>query len=198
VAALLLTAASAALVIAALRVRFALSNAAWQAMGAVLSQVMQSPPPVTGVIGPASEQTARANAARRAQYVLAATRRVAVARADARSKGQDVGAATRDALATEQRYYSQHLAAMWNRASAAGKTDMAALEHGNLLGWLAVKSDRTTPECAAASGRNFYASRMPDIGFPGTVHPNCKCVPVAPWPGGKLLPSRGLQFARAA
>lgn len=198
VAALLLTAISVAALIAAIRIRFALSAIAWRALGAVLTFVMASPPPVTGIIGAASEQSARMNAARRAQYVLAATRRVIVAARDARAKGQPAGDAIRAQIAREQRYYSQHQAAMWNRAAAAGKTDMAALEHGNLLGWLTKFDDRTSAECRAAHGKNYYASAMPDIGFPGSVHPRCRCLPSAPWPGGKLLPSRGARWARAA
>lgn len=196
VAALLLTAISVAALIAAIRIRFALSAIAWRALGAVLTFVMASPPPVTGVIGAASEQTGRMNAARRAQYVLAATRRVIVAVREARSKGQSAGDAIRAQIAREQRWYAAHQAAMWNRAAAAGKTDMAAAEYGNLLGWLA--RAKASPECAAASGKNFYASHMPDIGFPGAVHPNCKCMPVAPWPGAPLLPSRGARYERAA
>lgn len=198
IAALLLTALSATAVIAALQIRFALSALAWKALTAVLAFVMAHPPVVTGVVGAASAQTSRMNAARRAQYVLAATRRVTAAARDARAKGEPMMDAIKAQIAREQRYYSQHQAAMWNRASAAGKTDMAALEHGNLLGWLAKHDAHTSAECKAASGKNFYASAMPDIGFPGSVHPSCRCEPVAPWPGGKLLPSAALRYARAA
>jgi hypothetical protein len=191
-------AVSAAAAVAALRARFALSRAAWQALGAVLAEVFSHPPPVTGVIGPASAQTSRMNTARRAQYVLAAARRVMGAARDARAKGEPVGAAIRAHLAKERRYYAQHQQAMWNRAASAGKTDMAALEHGNFLGWNTVIDERTSAECRASDGKNYYATAMPDIGFPGSVHPGCRCYPSAPHPGGRLLPSRGQRFARAA
>ncbi|HEY2090036.1 MAG TPA: hypothetical protein VGH54_28945 [Mycobacterium sp.] len=205
IAALLATAAvtaayasSVALMLGALKARFALSHAAWQALGSVLTQVTASPPPVTGVIGAASEQTARQNAARRAQYVVAASKRVLGAAREARAKGEPVTGAIRDQLAVERRYYSLHLAAMWGRASAAGKTDMAALEHGNLLGWYAVLDGHTSAECRNADGMNYYASAIPDIGLPSAVHLHCRCEPGPAHPGGKLLPSRGLKFARAA
>lgn len=191
-------AVSVAAVIAALKVRFAMSAAAWSALGAVLGDVMQHPPAVTGVIGAASAQTSRMNAARRAQYVLAAAKRVTVAARDARAKGEPVTKAIADQLATERRFYGQHTQAMWNRAKAAGQTDMAAAEHGPLLGWNSVLDSRTSPECRNADGRNYYATAMPDIGFPGSVHPSCRCFPSAPHPGGKLLPSRSARFARAA
>ena len=187
-----------AAMVAALRLRFALSSAAWHALGSVLTLVTQHPHPVTGVIGPASAQVSRMNAARRAQYVLAASKRVLGAAREARAKGESVTQAITGQLATERRYFEQHQAAMWDRATAAGRVDMEAAVHGDLLGWLSVKDRRVSPECAAASGKNFYASRIPDIGFPGSVHPSCRCLPVAPWPGGKLLPSRGARFARAA
>jgi hypothetical protein len=185
--------------IAALAARFALTTAAVSALGAVLNVVLTHPPPVTGVIGAASAQTSRVNLARRAQYVIAAAKRVMGAARDARAKGEPVGAAIRAQLAKERRYYEQHQAAMWNRAAAAGKTDMAALEHGNLLGWNTVIDERTSADCRAADGWNYYASSMPDIGFPGSVHERCRCFPSAPHPRGRVLPgSRPPRYARAA
>jgi hypothetical protein len=184
--------------IAALKLRFALSAAAWQALGAVLAMVTTHPPPLTGVIGEASRQTSRMNTARRAQYVVAAAKRVLGAARDARAKGESVKDAFRDALATERRYYLMHLAAMKNRANAAAETDKAAAKYGNLLGWKAKMDDRTSAECRIANGQNYYASSIPDIGIPGAVHPSCRCKPVRPWPGGKLLPGSAPRYARAA
>ena len=184
--------------VAALRVRFALSHAASSALTAVLTDVTSHPPPVTGVIGPASEQTSRINTARRAQYVLAAAKRVMGAAQDARSKGEPVTAEIRGQLATEQRFYAAHQAAMWQRAAAAGKIDMEAAVHGRLLGWYSVRSKTSTPECLEADGHNFYVDNPPDIGLPGIVHVNCKCFPGPPHPGGRLLPGSGPGYARAA
>jgi hypothetical protein len=199
VAAVLVAAVSAATAVETLKATFVLSAAALTAMTAVLGDVMQHPPPVTGVIGAASAQTSRVNLARRAQYVIAAAKRTSTAASDARAKGKPALAAVRDHLAKERRWYEQHQAAMWNRARAAGQTDMAAAEHGPLLGWNTVIDKRTSAECKAADGWNFHAASMPDIGFPGAVHPGCRCFPSAPHPGGRLLPgSRAPRYARAA
>jgi len=198
VAAALVTATSAATAAATLGASFALPAGAVSALGAVLTQVMQHPPPVTGVIGAASAQTARVNLARRAQYVTAAATRVLGAVTEGRARGEPAGAAISAQLARERRYYEQHQAAMWNRARAAGQTDMAALEHGHLLGWNTVRDSRTSAECRAADGKNYYASSMPDIGLPGAVHPGCRCFPSAPHPGARLLAGSGKRFARAA
>ena len=67
VAALLASAAATAVpivtAIASLKVRFALSAAAMSALSAVMTAVLERPPAVTGVIGAASAQTSRMNAA---------------------------------------------------------------------------------------------------------------------------------------
>ena len=191
-------AAGVAAMIAALKLRFKLTSAAWQALGAVLGLVTEKPHPVAGAGGQASAQVSRMNAARRAQYVVAATKRVLGAARDARAKGLPAGAAVADALATERRYYQMHLAAMASRAAAAGQTDAAAAKYGDLLGWRSILDGHTSPECRAADGWNYLASRMPDIGYPGGVHASCRCSPSAPHPGGKLLPGSAPRFARAA
>jgi hypothetical protein len=191
-------AASVAGMLAVLKARFRLSAAALQALGAVLALVTEHPRPVSGASGPASAQVSRMNAARRVQYVIAASKRVLGAAREARAKGESVTAAFADALATERRYYLMHLAAMRNRANAAAETDKAAARYGDLLGWKSVLDGHTSPECRSANGRNYYASSMPDIGFPGGVHDACRCRPVSPWPGGKLLAGSGARFARAA
>jgi hypothetical protein len=192
-------AAGAAVMIAALKLRFTLSAVAWQALGAILVIVTADPPPHTGVIGAASEQTSRMNMARRAQFVLAAARRVTGAVRDARAKNEPAGQAIRDQLERERRFYEQHKAAMWNRAQAAGATDMAAAEHGNFLGWNAILDSRTSAACRSANGWNYYATSIPNIGWPGSSHPACRCWPSAPHRGGRVLPgSHAPRYARAA
>ena len=201
-AGLLLTAASAAAVVAALKLRFklgVLSALFWLAMLWVLQRiVMAHPPQQTGVSGHASEQVSRLNTARRAQFAIAATLRVARAMTEARARGEDAEGAGMAQVERERRYYQQHLDAMRQRAIAAARVDMEALEHGRLLGWKTVLDSHTSPECRAANGCNFYAARPPAIGYPGAVHPACRCKPVAPWPGGRLLPGSGPRYARAA
>jgi len=193
----LAAAGGAAAILAALRRRFALSSAASQALGSVLTMVTAYPPPLTGIIGAASAQTSRMNAARRAQYVIAASKRVLGAAREARAKGEPIGAAVRAQLERERRFYEQHQAAMWDRAKAAGQIDMEAAVHGPLLGWLAMKG--ATPECRQASGKNFYVDSPPDIGLPGIgPHVGCRCIAVSPWPNGELLAGSGPGYARAA
>ena len=239
IATVLVTAVTVEAAIQYIKLRFKLQGFMIDALSGSLGIAMAHPPPVTGVVGPASAQTSRQNLARRAQFVVSSAKRLMsdlvawrakhtgpapapppgpepppasaqaadlnllrrgqFAEARHRRLQADIDAAEnagrmqalQDGLARERRYYSMHVAAMWNRSVAAGKTDMAALEHGDLLGWLAILDDRVSPECAAASGKNYHASAMPVIGYPGSVHPHCRCMPVAPWPGGRLLPSRG-------
>src|ERR1039458_7390589 len=221
IAGLLLTAISAAAVIEALKLRFTLSAALWSGLSGAAGIAMENPPPVTGVVGPASEQASRQNVARRAQFVVSSARRLMSDLAAWRAKhtgpssappsppepapgpaagqaadlnvlrrGQfaearrrrmqaDIDAAEDagrvKALQNEKervgRYYCIHVAAMWQRATAAGKTDMEAATHGRLLGWYTVRDSKTSAECKAADRHNFYADRMPDIGWPGGVHP---------------------------
>ncbi len=202
-AGLLLTAISAAVVVAALKARFKLGILGalfWVAMLLVLSRlIMPNPPQPSGVIGPASARTSRLNLARHAQYALAATVRVMDAMLTARSLGEDVPRAGVDAVGRERRFFQQHLDAARQRSAAATQIDMQAAEHGPMLGWLAVRDSRVTPECRWASGKNFYPDDPPYIGLPGVgPHVGCRCKAVAPWPGGKLLPGRGPRYARAA
>lgn len=103
----------------------------------------------------------------RAQYVYAASRRVAAAVASGVSREQ--------ALAAEHRYFNQHIDAIVNRKESAIAVDEAAAKFGDELGWYAKMDARTTEECRQANGRNFNASRMPAIGYPGAVHPHCRC-----------------------
>ena len=72
---------------------------------------------------------------------------------------------------------------------AAMNTDMASWSYGDLLGWYTVRDARTSAECLAADGRNFSASAPPLIGYPGAVHPHCRCYPGPAHPGGRMLPS---------
>ena len=127
--------------------------------------------------GPAGRWVRRTTAPRRAAYVLAAARRLAVAEPD---------------LEAERRHLASHLAAERARADAAGRVDMMASLHGPVLGWRAVQDAVTTPGCRSAHGRNFLAARPPLIegrpSYPGTQHGGaCRCEAVAPYPGAGLL-----------
>lgn len=115
----------------------------------------------------------RGVSARRAMYLAAAARRL--------KAGGSVEA--------EQRLFRAHQRAEVKRREAVYQVDQAASKHGPVLGWHAERDERTTPLCRAAHGRNFRVDDPPEIGYPGTAHAgNCRCVPVAPWPDGTMLP----------
>jgi len=116
----------------------------------------------------ASSESQRLEATYRAHYVWAASQRLL----------QAIRLGRRDeALAAEKTYFNQHMDAMSNRREAAAAVDKAAKRYGDNLGWYAKIDSRTSPECRAANGKNFSASRLPSIGWPGAVHPRCRCKP---------------------
>ena len=183
-------AATAAAVTALLTSLYARAGIERLALMSAVQVVMSMPPEVTGIAGPATAQVAYLNQVRRGQMVLAIGRRLNNDIRQARSEGRSVGKALLDGVSRETRYFGQHRDAIWSRAKAAMAVDMAALEHGLLLGWYTHLDDRTTPDCAAANGKNFRADAMPLIGYPGTVHGStCRCTPGAPFPGAPMLPS---------
>jgi hypothetical protein len=158
------------------------------ALKAALAVVMSHPPDREGFYGPATTHTARLNLMRRAQFLVAAARRMSADQKAARSAGKswDVFAG----ISRERRYYGQHMMAMWGRMNAAAQVDSAAMTHGMLLGWHTVLDRRTSPECIAANRHNFWADDPPAIGYPGAVHPYCRCWPGAPFPGAPLVGGR--------
>jgi SPP1 gp7 family putative phage head morphogenesis protein len=103
----------------------------------------------------------------RAQYVLSAARRLSGL----------AGGEREEALRREQRYFNQHLQAVANRRRAASEVDKARAQFGDELGWYAQMDSRTSEECKQAHGKNFSVTRIPPIGWPGSVHPRCRCKP---------------------
>lgn len=114
--------------------------------------------------------TARLNLVRRAQYLANAARRV--------SSSGDL----REAVARETKHFRAHKAATARRNVVADRVVSAQDRFGDLLGWHATLDSRTSPDCRAANGTNFQADRMPAIGYPGAVHPECRCRPGKPYP----------------
>lgn len=196
VGSVLLTATSAGAGIVVLHQLTRLPDLPEAALLAALAVVMGHPPGQTGFYGPATMTTERLNLQRRAQFVLAAARRIGADLKAARSRGQGLAATLADSVDRERRYYGQHLQALWNRSQAGAQADSAAMTYGLLLGWHAKADAKTSRECLAANGRNFYADHMPFIGYPGAVHPHCRCEPGPPFPGARLVPSYGLVPAR--
>ena len=85
------------------------------------------------------------------------------------------------AVRSERAAYQRHLDAQGKRATQAGKINRIAARFGDTLGWYAVMDSKTSAECRAANGKNFTAGDRPAIGYPGTVHPECRCVPGKPF-----------------
>ena len=159
------------------------------AMLAVLQVLMSFPPEKTGASGSASLQVIRLNTLRRAQFAVSAARRVTSDILLARSRGVTARQALAEAIPRERRWFSQHIAAGWQRATAAAQVDLAAASYGDVLGWNAVHDAHTSAECRAADGRNFSVHAMPRIGWPGAVHLHCRCYPGPAHIGARMLPS---------
>ncbi len=124
----------------------------------------------------------------RARYLIASARRI-----DDRMAG---GQTQLQAVAAERQYLDLHVDAQRRRVEAARAVDAAAGLYGNELGWYADKDDRTTPECRWADGRNFYADRQPVFGWPGAVHPRCRCVAGPAFDGARLLYAAPVRLLR--
>lgn len=146
--------------------------------------------------GPALQATLNAERAYRAAYLANAAVRV--------QNAVNGGATMEQAIAGEQRFYTAHLQAQANRRRAAAAVDKVAEDvdmqtaYGpaavpgmrgtvRLAGWKATIDARTSPECAAANGCNFDVERPPLIGYPGTVHPHCRCRAVKPYRHARVL-----------
>jgi LysM repeat protein len=160
-----------------------------------LDAVMTSPPERTEGVGSASSAIARLNLMRRAQFTVAAAKRITADLKQARSQGTPLRAALAAGIQRERKYFGQHLAAIQQRTQAAALVDSKAADFGDLLGWYTIRDKHTSAECLAASGKNFYASAMPLIGYPGGVHPHCRCYPGKPHTGAALLPSARMREA---
>lgn len=183
------TAATVADAVIPLAVYFANMGIRVAALRGALTAAMSFPPEKLGAPGPATRTAIELNTMRRAQFVVAAARRIEQDCRLAVSHNENLAGVISLSIARERRYYGQHMMAVWNRADAAAKVDSAASLYGLLLGWNTVLDARTSRECRAADGKNFYADRMPAIGYPGSVHPHCRCYPGRPHEGAKMLPS---------
>jgi hypothetical protein len=198
----LLTAVSASAALAGLAGTAYFAGVPPRAVLAALDIAISNPPGVTGFYGPATMTTERLNLQRRASFVLTAARRIGADLAAARSRNTSQLSALASAIHRERRFYAQHLVATWQRSQAGAQVDNEAMTRGLLLGWHTVHDTRTSAECRQADGRNFYADHMPLIGYPGAVHPHCRCRAGALFPGARLLPSYGIpgtgRYRRAA
>lgn len=117
----------------------------------------------------------KANLRYRAAFIIRALRRIAVA------------PDKKLALKRELGFWKAHLKANDRRKTMARRVDFARGRYGDLLGWYAKMDDRTSAECRAADHRNFNALVPPVIGYPGSVHLHCRCVPGPPFEGAKMV-----------
>lgn len=144
--------------------------------------------------GPAARAARAQEATYRAAYLLNASRRLQAAVA----AGEDLGAA----LNRERAYATAHQRAAQNRAQVASDVDDSSRLWGPVLGWYTVLDDRTSKDCRRANGKNFLAAVPPRIGWPGSVHPHCRCRPGPPHAtrvsvdGGTLRPPATAPRAR--
>lgn len=123
--------------------------------------------------GDAARATQASEASYRAGYVVNAAERISTALAN--------GSSLADALKAERAWYRAHEAARRNRQASAVAVDAEAAKFGAVLGWFAREDGKTSPECKAAHGSNFRAGSRPAIGYPGSVHRFCRCVPGPPF-----------------
>lgn len=143
----------------------------------------ESKPPTYGIAtlpsATAMSESQRLEVTYRAQYILAASRRVAAA--------LKAGVDRQTAIDREKVYFKQHLDAIANRKMSASQVDDAARRYGPNLGWHATLDNRTSPECRAANGKNFDVTHRPAIGYPGAVHPYCRCKAGKPFTTSKTV-----------
>lgn len=115
-----------------------------------------------------------------AWYLVNAAKRV--------THGVQGGATLTEALGAERNYARAHVAMQQKRRQVAAHVDETTAATGStLLGWVARDDERTSPECRAAGGHNFDAATPPVIGYPGAVHPRCRCFAGPAYPGAKTV-----------
>ncbi len=81
-------------------------------------------------------------------------------------------------IGQEHAYLTNHILAATARNRARAALRDAEKRWGELLSWRAVRDERTTPDCLALDGKNFYAHSPP-----GGTPPGAKHLGVAAWLG---------------
>lgn len=130
-----------------------------------------SPAPYAGM--PLTRRVAGEEPTMRAQYVIAAARRLSEDDSDA-------------ALKREQNYLAMHVAAGRKRRAAAALVDVVA-SHSvtGFMRWNTQHDDRVDGTCRALEGRLFTIDNLPDGLIPGAAHARCRCYATA-WGGAPL------------
>lgn len=115
----------------------------------------------------------------RAAYVFNAARRI--------TADLSGGDSLPEAIKKERPNTRAHEQARRNRLNIASKMQKLARQFGPLLGWYRDPLSDSESECVQADGHNFYATQGTIIGYPGSVHPHCRCVAGPPHPGGGMV-----------
>jgi SPP1 gp7 family putative phage head morphogenesis protein len=83
----------------------------------------------------------------------------------------------------ETTYDKQH----HNANDVRQKAFKQAKSQGTIVGWYAHYDSKTSPACRLANGNNFDAMQGTVIGYPGSVHPHCRCFAGPPHPNGRWV-----------
>lgn len=160
-----------------------ITSAGLSAALGVANQIPVNTAATAAGVAPALRGVLLAEPSYRAAFIFNAARRISVVMSGtAASYDQGVEARRdrvetfRQALVAEQRFWQQHRQAQINRVRAAKLVDaMSVRAPEGVLRWKAVLDSRTTPDCAAMNGQTFTVEEPPAIGWPGSVHPHCRC-----------------------
>jgi SPP1 gp7 family putative phage head morphogenesis protein len=108
-------------------------------------------------------------------YLIASSRRI--------TKAMSSGNSLATAAAPEVQYNKQHKEANAVRNDAIKQTK----SQGTIVGWYAHYDSKTSPACRLANGNNFDAMEGTVIGYPGSVHPHCRCFAGPAHPNGQWV-----------
>lgn len=127
-----------------------------------VGEMVLAKPPIPDVApdGTAVRRIASEEPHMRAQYVLAACKRLTAAGDDDKS------------LSQERRYLDMHVAAGRGRHAAAQRVDDLGAP---LLVWRTQEDSRVEARCAILDRRLFMIDDPPDGVYPGAAHPKCRC-----------------------
>jgi len=112
-------------------------------------------------------------------FLINAARRIT----DQMAKGKTVD----EAGQVQKSYNKQHVVANRVRNQTMQEAEKAMVRHGPLVGWYAHYDTKTSPACRIANGNNFDAMVGTVIGYPGSVHPHCRCKVGPPFPNGQMV-----------
>lgn len=90
-------------------------------------------------------------------------------------------------VVAERKYAAMHEDAQKERDVAAQRLNIAQKAYGNTLGWYTKGDGQVETRCKKLSGHNFRTDRPLPIGYPGTIHPHCRCWAGPSYGTGEML-----------